>query len=461
MTNVPGRAERLTLAGILVAYLLLGAAYALATPPWQAPDEPAHFNYVRQLAANPLDLPQIEAGDWPNDRLEDLKASGFPDGEPITGIDYEDHQAPAWYYLALPAFQLGDGPDEARLLRLRLFNLLVGALGVWLVWRLVRAGWPGEPVLALAAAGFVAFLPMRLAVTASASNDPLAECVSTAALWLALLRATGRLTQRRWVWGGGLLLALAFVTKVSAYGVLGLLVLGEGLAWWRRGRFGGALAAATLMQLVAIGFVSGLPWFLRNARVYGAGDYMGRAAHDRVVAGQPTTADWIATHGLVGAPDALLNRMATWTFDSFWGVFGWMGVFLDSRIYALLALASVLALAGCAAYLWHLVRDPAQGRRDERTAVWLFGLAIAGSIAGYVWWNLTFVQHQGRYLFPALGAIATFFMLGLRQLVRALAGRGRPEWVRRLEAAALLGFDALLAALAVVALLRFIVPGLR
>lgn len=449
------------MAGLLACYLVLGVAYALATPPWQAPDEPAHFNYVRQLAADPLDLPEIEPGDWPNERLEQLKAAGFPDGEPITGIEYEDHQAPAWYYLALPAFWLGGGPDEARLLRLRLFNLLLGALGVWLVWRLVRAGWPEDPVLALAAAGFVAFLPMRLAITASASNDPLAECVSTAALWLALLRATGRLTQRRWVWGGGLLLALAFVTKVSAYGALGILVMGEILAWWRRGRFGGALALATLLQLLAVGLVASLPWFLRNARVYGAGDYMGRAAHDRVVVGQPTTADWIATRGLVGAPDALLNRMASWTFDSFWGVFGWMGVFMDRRIYALLGLASLLALAACVAYLWLLARDPSPASSQERTAVVLFGLALAGSIAGYVWWNLSFVQHQGRYLFPALVAIATFFMLGLRQLARWLAVRFGLPTSRQLEAVALLGFDALLAALAVVALVRFIMPGLR
>lgn len=460
MPAMSGRTERLALAGLLAGYLILGAAYALATPPWQAPDEPAHFNYVRQLAADPWDLPQIEPGDWPNQRLEDLKAAGFPDGEPITGIDYEDHQAPAWYYLALPAYWLGGGPDEARLTRLRLFNLLLGALGIWLVWGLVRAGWRDDPLLALAAAGFVAFLPMRLAVTAAASNDPLAECASTAVLWLALLRATGRLTQRRWVWAGGLLLGLAFVTKVSAYGALGLLLAGEVLAWWRRGRFGGALAASTLLQLVAIGCLAGLPWFLRNERVYGAGDWMGRAAHDRVVAGQPTTAAWIIQHGLVGSPDALLNRMASWTFDSFWGVFGWMGVFLDSRIYALLALASALALAGGAAYLWRLARDGSPTRADERGAVLLCGLALAGSIAGYVWWNLSFVQHQGRYLFPAIGAIAAFFMLGLRQLAHALAG-GRPLRSRQLAAVALVGFDALLAALAVVALLRFVVPGLR
>ena len=35
---------------ILLIYLLLGWLYAAYTPDWQAPDEPAHYNYVKQLA---------------------------------------------------------------------------------------------------------------------------------------------------------------------------------------------------------------------------------------------------------------------------------------------------------------------------------------------------------------------------------------------------------------------------
>jgi 4-amino-4-deoxy-L-arabinose transferase-like glycosyltransferase len=457
-------AERLALGAILLGYLLLGVAYARATPPWQAPDEPAHFNYVRQLAADPLRLPVIEPGDWPNDRLEELKATGFPPAASIEGISYEDHQAPAWYYLMLPAYELGGGNDETRLARLRLWNLLLGALGVWLVWRLVRSAWPddGDRLLALGAAGFVAFLPMRLAVTASASNDPLAECVSTAALLLATRRIRGRMTMRRWTWGGGLLLALAFLTKVSAYSAAIILVAGEGLAWWRRGRFGTALAALTALQVLLIGLVLGaLPWFLRNSAVYGAGDWMGRAAHDRVVAGQPTTSAWIAAHGLWGTPDALLQRMVTWTFESFWGVFGWMGVFLDSRLYALLALASLVALAGFIGYAVGLYRHRRAERADERAVVALLALAIAASVAGFLWWNLSFVQHQGRYLFPALGAIAAFTMLGLRQVGR-WAGRPLGErWRPWLEAAVPAGFVVALTALAVVALVKFVVPGLQ
>jgi hypothetical protein len=47
---------------ILLAYLLAGTLYALYTPDWQAPDEPAHYNYIRQLAAGRF--PDIRSGDY-------------------------------------------------------------------------------------------------------------------------------------------------------------------------------------------------------------------------------------------------------------------------------------------------------------------------------------------------------------------------------------------------------------
>ena len=34
----------------LLVYLALSAAFALMTPDWQAPDEPAQYNYIRQIS---------------------------------------------------------------------------------------------------------------------------------------------------------------------------------------------------------------------------------------------------------------------------------------------------------------------------------------------------------------------------------------------------------------------------
>ena len=58
--------EKMLFALILLGYFFAGALYAIYTPPWQAPDEPAHFNYIRQVAEDGC-CPRIENGDWQSD----------------------------------------------------------------------------------------------------------------------------------------------------------------------------------------------------------------------------------------------------------------------------------------------------------------------------------------------------------------------------------------------------------
>jgi len=54
---------RLILTVILLCQFALGILYATRTPPWQAPDEPAHFNYVRALVETGA-FPILQLGDY-------------------------------------------------------------------------------------------------------------------------------------------------------------------------------------------------------------------------------------------------------------------------------------------------------------------------------------------------------------------------------------------------------------
>jgi hypothetical protein len=120
--------------------------------------------------------------------------------------------------------------------------------------------------------------------------------------------------------------------------------------------------------------------------------------------------------------------MALTTFHSFWGQFGWMAVPLPSPVYRGLAVLSAILVVGFV--LWLVTGQ--QGRRsiDPLTCQRLSVLAISAllTISAYIWYNLTFVQHQGRYLFPALIPLATAAALGLDKLAAALPKRLR-GWV--------------------------------
>src|SRR5512135_1174920 len=96
------------LALILLLYLVLATLYAVYTPPWQAPDEPAHYNYIRYVAQNGS-FPVLHMGDYPHAYLEQIKAAGFPPSMPIDSIRYEFHQPPLYYALAAVVFTAAHG----------------------------------------------------------------------------------------------------------------------------------------------------------------------------------------------------------------------------------------------------------------------------------------------------------------------------------------------------------------
>ena len=108
---------------ILLLYLAVGALYAIYTPDWQTPDEPAHYNYVRQLADGRF--PIMQPGDYDQEFIMDVVFAGppFPPEVSLEPMSYEDWQPPLYYLLQTPAFWLSGGS----LTVMRLVSLLLGA----------------------------------------------------------------------------------------------------------------------------------------------------------------------------------------------------------------------------------------------------------------------------------------------------------------------------------------------
>ncbi len=417
---------------ILLVYLALGAGYALLTPLWQAPDEPAHFNNIAHIAATGR-LPVLRAGDYDQAYLEKLKAEHFPPELSIEPVRYEGHQPPLYYLLMTPVlWMLQDAGLAVQVWALRLLNVGVGALVILFIWLSARRLFPKRPRAALLAAGFVAFLPMHIAMSAAINNDALAELFIAAVMFRLLAALEEETSPGHWA-VTGLLIGLGLLTKFQAY----ILIPLAGAVWlwqlWRGWRMhalsvglwlsGGALALPALLLP--------LPWWLRNMSLYGPSDPFGLDRHNAVVVGQPRTLDWIAAHGWAG----YLDRFITFTFRSFWGVFGWMGVFMDARVYLLLTLLSCLIVAGGLYQLWRWRRGQLRVSRFQMRGLGLLLLHLGLVAAAYLWYNLDFVQHQGRYFFPALLPISVFAAIGLL----GLFSPGGSRW-GAVAALVLLGF---------------------
>ena len=432
---------------IILAYLLTGILYAVNTPAWQVPDEPAHYNYIKYLAENHR-FPVLQMGDYPHHYLEEIKARQFPPEMSIEPLRYEFHQPPLYYLLAAVVYKL----FAARLLPLRLLSVLLSCCLLWVAYHIVKEIFPGNEALALGTTAFVAFVPMHVAMTAAVNNDTLAELILALILWMLVRyvksvrwsdgRMVGEIQSSKFkaqrskveegggtegrgrLIGLGVLMGLGLLTKITTLVALPLTLVaiiaqGRWLEQNRKSDFIRHYLLPAICYLLPTLLLI-LPWFVRNASVYGGLDIWGLRRHDAIVVGQLRTAERLAQLGAAG----LAREFILTTFQSFWARFGWMGILVDQRIYLILALLCVVVGLGLVLLATNYT-NPSTGLRtgftnlspQKRMALGLLALSALLTLLSYLWYNLKFVQHQGRYLFPALVPLGLAFALGLREVL--------------------------------------------
>ena len=292
-----------------------------------------------------------------------------------------------------------------------------------------RTIFPDRPAIAYGTMAFVAFVSMHLVILASINNDTLAELMLAVILFILAQRLmfSPNPTQNDHsppYFQNNLLLAillgLGLGTKITVYIAIPLIAVG---LWWTSDRkteaqgrvrgWGRLIKQAGIIYGLALLII--LPWYIRNAIIYGDFDIWGMTRHSEIVEGQLRTADYLAEVGVL----TYLGNFVTTTFHSFWGQFGWMAAPMDGRVYLVLTLLSLITLGGLVGF-WRGVSSRSTESRydlspDQRRALGLMSLAVVLMALGYGWYNLGFVQFQGRYLFPALIPLGVFFALGLNE----------------------------------------------
>jgi 4-amino-4-deoxy-L-arabinose transferase-like glycosyltransferase len=359
----------------------------------------------------------------------------------VESLSYEDWQPPLYYAILVPFFLVSDGS----LFMLRLVSVLIGAGVIAAAYGVAIAVWPKKLWTALTAVTFLAFLPQHVAILASVNNDSLAELWIAVILLLLLTLPQNPSLSRSVLLG--IILGLGLLTKATVYIMAPVIAFALLWRYWRRWSQMLRVAAHIFVPALLIA----LPWWLRNTAIYGGLDVLGTAAHDAVVVGQTRTAEWVDTYGL----DGTLGRMAETTFQSFWGQFGWMGVPMPGWVYRLLLLFSVVVGAGL---VWLTIERRARPRTDReasRLPILVLGMTLLLTLVLYAGYNFTFVQHQGRYLFPGLIPIALGVAAGL--------GTWADPLIDRWPALALMlpfGLGLALVGLDLLALFHFILPSL-
>lgn len=420
------------LALILGLTLVRGVVYASVIPPWQAPDEPKHFEYVallqdkRRLVTYEDASPELQREIITSMRVHDFWRFGYVNTPELLARSFEDVwknastqlNRPPIYYIAASLFSWAfrGGPLEAQLYVIRLFSILLGVLTVLMAYLAVRTVFPKDVFLPPMAASFIAFLPMHSFITSSANSDNMANLIAAA---LALLMA--RLFKQGATTGSLIgilgLIASGLWTKRTTIFAVPLFILAVPLYlagrrirtsfWVLLGSFILLLGVAAVAIARSYRLRSGMSWIL-----------------DRYFFNYSVSANLAQFGRHDYTPEDLFNLYTLFArriFDSFWAQFGWMNVRLDSYWYDVLLGVSLLSLLGL------VILGVRLAMRKERLEAWQ-----AKVLALYLVWTalvvvITYVQYtaefsvssfpQGRYLFPALVPIATYFALGLKSLL--------------------------------------------
>ena len=356
---------------IFVLAFVIRLAYAIVTPPFQAPDEYSHYSYVKFVH----NFRQLPVQPNPAVRPEEL----------------EFHQPPLYYVLAAFLFPSTDLIAGRPLLALRFMNILFSMLTILVVYWFGSSILPHKPFTVANICAAVALLPTYSYLSATMRNGTLAVLFASLGFYVCSKAVLDADQQRnaRWSWVGALA-GLAILSKLSA---LGFAAAAGIMVWATSANLKIALHRAGWFCLGVMSTAGW--WFLRNWMVYGHVLKVIENGSGYV----PPPLSW-----------AHEKQSAIVIFKTFWAVFGRINELHFADIYRFYWLFVSLAVMGIVRYLL-------QRRHDlPASLAGFFALAIGFSLAATLYYAHNYDSDQGRYMFPVLIPISTFIGLGLQTL---------------------------------------------
>ncbi len=371
--------ECLALAAVIVAALVVRLAFALVVPPFQAPDEAAHFHYVETVA----------------------HTGRLPVAPPRSARMFVDeraqfYQPPLAYVLLAPTAPVSTGTETSRersLRVVRLVNTIAGAATVAVGYLVAARVTPPGDVRRLLVAIVLAFLPGFAANSAAVNNDALANLLA-AVLWLPLLAPVRPGT----ACAAGVVLGAACLAKLSTMTLAPLVLMAPLCLDPGSPRRAVALAAGA----ASVAAVTMTPWLVRNQQLYG----------DPLAVGVGSMSfEWLAS---LLPPEALAALATPKPARAFWQFWGCFGVYNNLRWAAIPAVLLPICGLGLLGWLRPRADDDLRFRRAALVGV----AALLLATAGLTWFSLRYhAAWQGRYLYTAMTPVALLIAGGWHRLL--------------------------------------------
>ncbi len=403
--------QKALLFSIALVYCMLSFLYAALTPPWESPDEPAHYLYVSQLAARwrpPQKSTIVQTNSFSKDQAYIF--SNYEWFQPVLGYlpaavvykvlviiapDSLPRQIPSLNSLfSTSPFKyhnlfihpdpriLHVWDDAWGLLVIRILSSLLGLPVIFAAYRLGSLVDKESGFLGIAAAGWVAFLPQFTFINASVRSDTLTNAIAALVFLTAALMQTSGEQRDRNALLMGVLLGLGLISKNTFVYMAPIGLIAVILSDPRAPRTWLRLAILVLAPALII-------WGI----YYLAFDEARVALAYTLTTTLKINPELLSWKHLQEIPEPLL-------IDLFYARFGWANV-APPAIWSKLAFG-FWSVGSCITLIQavYFSRKPELSRQMRIIALLFVGMLLA--FIGVMRFNLSVVQPQGRLLFSAL-----------------------------------------------------------
>jgi len=411
------------LALVLATYLILAALYAALVPPWETPDEPAHYRYVVQLSERwrpPTDPGVRQRDSFCRDYA--FTTSNYEWYHPALGylplaVAYKilsmvaPHSLPVDIPLFNPLFcsdpfvnpnlfhieaprLLTVWQGQWGMVLLRIFSSAWGLVAIYATYQIGR--WLKMRGFEIVAASWVAFLPQFTFISASIRNDTVTNAISATLFLIAAKMQSFPWYRNLLAVIMGLILGMGILAKMTtAYLIpvaLAAVVFSARRSWRE--------FIPLIFYLIVPCSVLIACYYLYYPEARVALSYMNAQMNPN-----PRSFSWV-----------YWKPFFPMLIELFFARFGWANVqvpFIWIRValgvWALGVVLSILLYAIC------LLRRDKEG--PEIRVLTLLFLGIFLALVGVIRYNFAIFQPQGRFLFPAIVSWALLGTWGLSMVL--------------------------------------------
>ncbi|MHA1232956.1 MAG: ArnT family glycosyltransferase [Candidatus Helarchaeota archaeon] len=410
---------------LLLLSVVVGLQYIFFTPPWQAPDETHHYEYIDILYRSKIfNIKQKPDYNLQNEIIKSMdkfnawkyvfRERPFPLPKkladcPLYGGSSSKINRPPLYYIlcsfALKIFKINNLLLKHYLIRL--FSLFISLFTIIFVYLGAKIVFNNDFYYSLLTACFVALLPQFMIISASINSDSLANMIGASSIY-AFLLSLKHYKKYYLLLLFPLLIILGFLTGRTTFFILPSLIIFSFIyifKWWKEKE--SKLGAPTFILFII--FLLVLTHF---TLCYFFPDLVFRVVRNIMtpLRGWPKLfqSNFYAEFNI---------HFFQILFKSFWYCAGWMAFPFPNYVYNILKIFSLLSIIG---FIKHIINKLFKSKqrfiiRSDYLILLFFSCFII-LIGLLVRLNFT-IEPMARYLFPALSAFAILFVVGLRELI--------------------------------------------